>query len=121
MERPRRRPRPEARPELARGEEDGVLSQVKSLSFGPWRGPSLSPTSLAYGSCFLPACASICSRSTISGWCSSNAGRSERIRGISRKLCRGGGDEVAHSSELPWPQGSSASASRPYRHDFTTL
>ena len=37
------------------------------------------------------------------------------------KLCRGGGDEVAHSSELPWPHGSSRSASRPYFHDLVTL
>src|SRR5215831_12798254 len=42
------------------------------------------------------------------GWCSSNAGRSERMRGIEVKLCRGGGQDVAHSSELPQPQGSSS-------------
>ena len=36
-----------------------------------------------------------------SGWCRSNAGRSERIRGMLSKLCRGGGHEVAHSSDAP--------------------
>ena len=36
-----------------------------------------------------------------SGWCRSNAGRSERMRGIDSKLCRGGGHEVAHSREQP--------------------
>jgi len=35
------------------------------------------------------------------GWCRSKAGRSERIRGSETKLCRGGGQEVAHSSEQP--------------------
>ncbi len=42
-----------------------------------------------------------------SGWCRSKAGRSERIRGSEVKLCRGGGQLVAHSSEPPQPQGSS--------------
>ena len=37
----------------------------------------------------------------VCGWCRSNAGRSERIRGMLSKLCRGGGQEVAHSSEAP--------------------
>ena len=37
----------------------------------------------------------------VSGWCRSNAGRSERIRGMLLKLCRGGGQEVAHSSDAP--------------------
>src|SRR5664279_2413770 len=53
-------------------------------------------------------CASARNRSTICGWCSSNAGRSERTRGSDRRLCRGGGELVAHSSELPYPHGSSA-------------
>ena len=35
------------------------------------------------------------------GWCRSNAGRSERIRGMLSKLCRGGGQDVAHSREAP--------------------
>ena len=34
-------------------------------------------------------------------------------RGIDVKLCRGGGQEVAHSSELPWPHGSSAVTTSP--------
>src|SRR5262249_19594444 len=42
-----------------------------------------------------------------SGWCRSNAGLSERMRGIEWKLCRGVGQPVAHSSERPYPQGSS--------------
>ena len=33
------------------------------------------------------------------GWCRSKAGDSERIRGNSRKLCRGGGQLVAHGQE----------------------
>ena len=37
----------------------------------------------------------------ISGWCRSNAGRSDRIRGSEVKLCRGGGQDVAHYSEAP--------------------
>jgi len=63
------RPRPEARPELARGEEDGALAQVGSGSFGPCRLPSVRPISLtpAYGSCRLPRCASACSRSSRCG------------------------------------------------------
>ena len=36
-----------------------------------------------------------------SGWLRSNAGRSLRIRGMDVKLWRGGGQEVAHSSEAP--------------------
>ena len=44
---------------------------------------------------------SSCSSAAISGWCRSNAGDSERIRGSVRKLCRGGGQDVAHSSERP--------------------
>ena len=48
-----------------------------------------------------PGWASLRMRSTMYGWCSSNAGRSDRIRGNDRKLCRGGGELVAHSSELP--------------------
>lgn len=44
-----------------------------------------------------------------SGWCRSKAGRSERILGSEVKLCRGGGQEVAHSSEAPKPHGSSTS------------
>ena len=46
-------------------------------------------------------CASLRMRSTMYGWCNSNAGRSDRIRGKDRKLCRGGGELVAHSSEFP--------------------
>src|SRR3954462_13175907 len=114
-------PPPGHRPELARGGKEGVLTQVGSGSFGPCRVPVPPTSSLAYGACRLPEWASRCSRSCMCGECSSNAGRSERIRGISRKLCRGGGEEVAHSSELPCPQGSSRSASRPYFQDFTTL
>jgi len=41
------------------------------------------------------------------GWCRSNAGRSDRILGIEVKLCRGGGHEVAHSRDEPYPHGSS--------------
>jgi hypothetical protein len=41
------------------------------------------------------------------GWCKSKAGRSLLILGIDVKLCRGGGHEVAHSSDPPKPQGSS--------------
>ncbi len=44
-----------------------------------------------------------------SGWCRSNAGRSERIRGSDTKLCRGGGQLVAHSRDRPQPHGSSLS------------
>src|SRR5699024_5119906 len=44
-----------------------------------------------------PAAAS----SSSSGWFASNAGRSERMRGSDVKLWRGGGQEVAHSSEPP--------------------
>src|SRR5699024_1036302 len=47
------------------------------------------------------------SRANTSGWCRSKAGRSERTRGRVTKLCRGGGQEVAHSRELPKPHGSS--------------
>ena len=36
-----------------------------------------------------------------SGWCKSKAGRSERIRGMELKLWRGGGQDVAHSSDAP--------------------
>ncbi len=43
------------------------------------------------------------------GWWRSNAGRSDRIRGSDVKLCRGGGQEVAHSSEQPYSHGSSTS------------
>ena len=53
-------------------------------------------------------CASVRNRSTICGWCSSNAGRSDLTRGSEMKLCRGGGELVAHSRELPYPHGSSA-------------
>ena len=35
------------------------------------------------------------------------AGDSERIRGRRTKLCRGGGQDVAHSMERPHPHGSS--------------
>src|SRR5699024_5669711 len=46
-------------------------------------------------------------RANTSGWCRSKAGRSERTRSRVTKLCRGGGQEVAHSRELPCPHGSS--------------
>ena len=49
----------------------------------------------------VPASAAGVSRAAISGWCRSKAGRSERIRGMDSKLCRGGGQDVAHSSEAP--------------------
>src|SRR5690606_31102716 len=42
-----------------------------------------------------------------SGYFRSTAGRSLRTRGNDVKLCRGGGLDVAHSSEAPKPQGSS--------------
>jgi len=35
--------------------------------------------------------------------------------GKDRKLCRGGGELVAHSSEFPYPHGSSAVVTSPYR------
>src|SRR5690606_26880177 len=53
-------------------------------------------TSLASGAPW-PAAAS----SSSSGWFASNAGRSERMRGRLVKLWRGGGHEVAHSSDAP--------------------
>src|SRR5436305_1201838 len=56
-----------------------------------------------------------------SGWCRSNAGRSERIRGRDTKLCRGGGQEVAHSRDAPYPQGSSTLTIAPVRQVFHTL
>src|SRR5659263_649329 len=52
------------------------------------------------------------SMAATSGWCRSKAGRSERIRGIEVKLCRGTGHAVAHSSEPPKPQGSSTKTVR---------
>src|SRR3954462_556444 len=61
------------------------------------------------------------SASATSGWCRSKAGDSERIRGSVVKLCRGGGHEVAHSSERPKPQGSSTSTCSPYLAVFHTL
>src|SRR5690348_12104642 len=51
----------------------------------------------------------------ICGWCRSNAGRSDLIRGIDVKLCRGGGQDVAHSRELAYPHGSSAVTGSPCR------
>src|SRR5690606_3951826 len=45
--------------------------------------------------------------SAASGWIRSKAGRSLRMRGIDAKLWRGGGQEVAHSSDAPSPHGSS--------------
>ena len=56
-----------------------------------------------------------------SGNFASKAGRSERIRGIRSKLRSGGGLEVAHSSELPWPHGSSTVTSWPTLYDFQQL
>src|SRR5699024_7198576 len=61
--------------------------------------PVPPPTSAGSGSAW--------SRANTSGWCRSKAGRSERTRGRVTKLCRGGGQEVANSRELPCPQGSS--------------
>ena len=37
------------------------------------------------------------------------------------KLRSGGGQLVAHSSDMPWPHGSSTSTIRPARYDFHTL
>ena len=48
-------------------------------------------------------------------------GRSERMRGMRSKLRSGGGQLVAHSSDLPWPHGSSTSTMRPVLYDFHTL
>src|SRR5215470_12805597 len=56
-----------------------------------------------------------------SGWFRSNAGRSLRMRGIDVKLCRGGGQEVAHSRELLQPHGSSAVTFSPWRAVLYTL
>jgi hypothetical protein len=39
------------------------------------------------------------------------------MRGIEVKLCRGGGLDVAHSSELPKPHGSSAVTISPNRYE----
>ncbi len=75
-----------------------------------WANPTPSPAGMfrwalasASSNGFQPRCgwASDRIRSIMYGWCSSNAGRSERIRGSEVKLCRGGGELVAHSSELP--------------------
>ena len=49
------------------------------------------------------------------------AGRSERMLGIRSKLRRGGGQLVAHSSELPCPHGSSTVTIGPALYDFQTL
>jgi hypothetical protein len=62
-----------------------------------------------------------CDRMASSGWCRSRAGRSERIRGREVKLCRGGGQEVAHSSEAPKPHGSSTSTRRLLRQVMYTF
>ena len=58
---------------------------------------------------------SLYSDSATSGWCRSNAGASDRIRGIEVKLCRGGGQDVAHSSDRPQPHGSSTPTSGLFR------
>src|SRR5215218_9301724 len=91
----------------------------------PPRGPLSAPSPSMSGSpnslsrTFLSAVgASWCATS---GWCRSNAGRSERIRGRLTKLCRGGGQEVAHSSDAPYPQGSSTFTRAPVRQVFQTL
>src|SRR5207247_4230248 len=63
-------------------------------------GPTSGSTPTAAGS--IPARASR----------SSNTGRSERIGGRRRKLWCGGGEDVAHSSELP-PHGSSPAVAGP--------
>src|SRR6185312_13233079 len=56
-----------------------------------------------------------------SGWFRSNAGDSERMRGSEVKLWRGGGHEVAHSSEAPKPQGSSTLTFSPLRQVMYTF
>src|SRR5258708_13055298 len=55
------------------------------------------------------------------GECRSNAGRSDRIRGIEVKLCRGGGQDVTHSSEFAYPHGSSAVSRCPCRDVMYTF
>ena len=46
-------------------------------------------------------CASVRNRSIMCGWCSSIDGGSDLTRGGEVKLCRGGGELVAHSRGLP--------------------
>ena len=48
-------------------------------------------------------------------------GRSDLIRGIEVKLCLGGGQDVAHSSELLKPHGSSSTTRSPCFHVLYTL
>ncbi|CAM5483000.1 Cytochrome b6 [Streptomyces avidinii] len=60
-------------------------------------------------------------RGLTSGWCRSNAGESVRIRGSAWKLCRGGGQPVAHSRERPQPHGSSDVTRTPMRAVRQTL
>ena len=60
--------------------------------------------------------------SPASGWFRSKAGRSLRMRGIEVKLCRGGGHDVAHSSDAPYPHGSftvTRGAFRAVTHTFS--
>src|SRR5215213_7578537 len=91
----------------------------------PPRGPLSTPAPSMSGSpnslsrTFLSAVGASCCAT--SGWCRSNAGRSERMRGSVTKLCRGGGQEVAHSSDAPYPQGSSTFTRAPVRQVFQTL
>lgn len=54
----------------------------------------------AWGMAYLAA-----SSAATSGWCRSNAGDSLRMRGSWAKLWRGGGQEIAHSRERPYPTG----------------
>src|SRR5690625_7231223 len=60
----------------------------------------------------MPRSSSSVSIAATSGWWRSKAGRSERTRGRETKLCRGGGQLVAHSSELEKPHGSSTNTVR---------
>src|SRR6478735_4658742 len=78
---------------------NGAVDEPEPWPSGIFRCELASASSRA----FQPraGCASVRIRSTMYGWCSSNAGRSDRIRGSEVKLCRGGGELVAHSKELP--------------------
>lgn len=64
-------------------------------------GPAAKSSAVCRGFQLRCGWASVCIRSRICGWCSSKAGRSERMRGSMWKLCRGGGELVTHSRELP--------------------
>src|SRR6185312_6726749 len=113
---PPRLSRPRARPSDRRGSEDHRLSERSSGYVAPPVDSSVSGFAPPSGG---PAMD--CSPAASSGNLASKAGRSERIRGIRSKLRSGGGDEVAHSSELPWPHGSSTVTSWPTLYDFQQL